>query len=71
MKKTNLLSRAELRKVIGGQEMIDDIDTKCWDECLEGPGDIEGMCTGGLSCIKVPTEGCFEPYVPRKCRHLV
>ena len=57
MKKENLLSKAEMKKVMGGVDFVGG-EPNCYDNCIQGPGDLEGMCTDGSVCIQVPKEGC-------------
>jgi hypothetical protein len=58
-----LLNRQQLKRINGGNVIG---DTTCWDQCETGVGQ-EFDCQNGMSCVKVPTPGCTEPYVPKKC----
>ena len=64
MKKVNLLSKAEMKKVLGGYESIGRCDSDCLavgSEC--GTAELKGKCTWvpDSTCPGGGWSGCFFP----------
>jgi len=62
--KGEVLTRAQLKKVMGGYRLTGSgDDPACLDQCENAETD----CNSGQVCQTVETPGCEAPYVPKKC----